>query len=576
MAISRHRPEINALLSFSSPSARSQVAASARPSSRRLTAVIAMALAVTASGLVAVVPASASPVSTPTTQPGPVMAWGNNELQQVSLPVGLTNVTAVAAGRYSSLALKSDGTVVGWGRAEYGSTAPVPAGLTGVTAIAAGAADSFALKSDGTVVAWGEMGQYRIGAYVPAGLSGVTAIAAGGDRALALKSDGTVVEWTESYNRNYIPMPSGLSGVTAIAVGGDHSLALKSDGTVVAWGAYTDHQATYPGVLDGVIAIAAGEYHSMALKADGTVVAWGNGGAGETYVPTDLSGVVAISAGYGRSLALKSDGSIVGWGSSEYIDGKQYHYFANGDLVTHGKFVFDPRDQVTQPTTVPGAQKIASGAFHTLAVASVLSTAPAFTTESPYDSIPAGMQLNVVHAPDDKFWNSFVATGNPAPTFAVSSGKLPDGLSVSASGELIGTATVAGSYTYTVTASNGILPNAVGVSHTMVVRPGVLKSIKVAALGAKAGTFATAYKVEVGKVLRLTATGYDAWGNTIVDQKATFTTDTNPYKTVAAIRGNSITFYTGGPHVVTATIGNVSTRVSVSVWREPIVKGHFN
>ena len=63
-------------------------------------------------------------------------------------------MVAVAAGVYHSLALKTDGTVVAWGDNDNGECT-VPAGLSGVVAVAAGDAHSLALKSDGTVVAWG-------------------------------------------------------------------------------------------------------------------------------------------------------------------------------------------------------------------------------------------------------------------------------------------------------------------------------------------------------------------------------------------------------------------------------------
>jgi hypothetical protein len=239
----------------------------------------------------------------PYTELNIMMGWGANGSGEVTIPAGLSGVTALAAGYSYSLALKSDGTVVGWGS----STAP--AGLSGVTAIAAAYNYSLALKSDGTVVGWGS-------STAPAGLSGVTAIAAGYYHSLALKSDGTVVGWGDNGN-GQTTIPAGLSGVTAIAAGNSHSLALKSDGTVVGWGRNAHGQTTIPAGLSGVTAIAAGSLHSLALKSDGTVVGWGYNQYGQTTIPAGLSGVTAIAAGWLHSLALKSDGTVVGWGNNE-------------------------------------------------------------------------------------------------------------------------------------------------------------------------------------------------------------------------------------------------------------------
>jgi len=241
---------------------------------------------------------------------GVVVGWGDNSYGQTDVPAGLSGVTAIAAGTYHSLALKSDGTVVASGSNGSGES-NVPAGLSGITAIAGGEYFSLALKSDGTIVAWGDD---RFGeTTVPAGLSGVTAIAAGQDYSLALKSDSTVVAW--GYNAfGQTDVPAGLSGVTAIAAGSYFSLALKSDGTVVAWGSNFFGETPVPAGLSGITAIDAGGYHSLALKSDGTVVAWGRDDDGESNVPAGLSGVTAIAAGQGFSLALKSNGTVVAWG----------------------------------------------------------------------------------------------------------------------------------------------------------------------------------------------------------------------------------------------------------------------
>ncbi|MEK5040476.1 OmpL47-type beta-barrel domain-containing protein [Sporosarcina sp. FSL K6-3457] len=239
---------------------------------------------------------------------GTVVGWGNGS--GGTIPPGLESVVSIAAGDHS-LALKSDGTVVAWGSNSAGQT-NVPDGLTDVVSIAAGASHSLALKSDGTIIAWGDNSSGQ--STVPTDLNDVVVIAAGGNHSLALRQDKTVVAWG-SNSDGQSTIPTGLSGVVAIAAGDTHSLALKSDGTVSVWGADLYDQTKVPTGLKDVVAIAAGGLHSLALKSDGTVVGWGNISSAQESVPQDLNDVVAIAAGSNHALALKSDGTIVGWGS---------------------------------------------------------------------------------------------------------------------------------------------------------------------------------------------------------------------------------------------------------------------
>ena len=102
-------------------------------------------------------------------------AGDDNDYGQTTIPAGLTNVVAIAAGSDYSLALKADGTVVGWGNNFYGQIT-IPAGLTNVVAIAAGDLHSLALKADGTVVGWGDNSYGET--TIPGGLTNVVAIAA--------------------------------------------------------------------------------------------------------------------------------------------------------------------------------------------------------------------------------------------------------------------------------------------------------------------------------------------------------------------------------------------------------------
>ena len=230
----------------------------------------------------------------------PVAAWGANWYGQTTVPAGLSNVVAVAAGASHSLALRADGTVAAWGDNSAGQTT-VPVGLSNVVAVAAGGYHSLALRTDGTVAAWGYNGSGQT--TVPVGLSNVVAVAAGGSHSLALRADGTVAAWGDNW-AGQATVPVGLSNAVAVAGGFFHSLALRTDGTVAAWGLNGDGQTTVPAGLSNVVAVAGGGFHSLALRANGTVAAWGNNSYGQTSVPAGLSNVVAVAGGGNHSLAL--------------------------------------------------------------------------------------------------------------------------------------------------------------------------------------------------------------------------------------------------------------------------------
>jgi alpha-tubulin suppressor-like RCC1 family protein len=227
---------------------------------------------------------------------------------------------ALAEGGNYTLALRNDGTVAGWGWDYRGDVTGSISGdphfaeglvrlqgqgqvLSNVAAIAAGRTHSLALKRDGTVIGWGHLG-------VPAGLSNVVAISAA--RAfrgpnLVLRNDGTVVQWATDVDAAVVP---GLSNVTAIASGAYHWLAVRRDGHVVEWPGGTSAPAEIPG-LSNVVAVAAGDERlSMALRRDGTVAAWG-GLFLRATVPAGLSNVVAIAAGDGLCLAITTNAAAL-------------------------------------------------------------------------------------------------------------------------------------------------------------------------------------------------------------------------------------------------------------------------
>ena len=100
------------------------------------------------------------------------------------VPAPNSGFTALAAGRYHSLGLKADGSIVAWGDNGYGQC-NVPDPNTGFIALAAGGYHSLGLKADGSIVAWGS--NYYGQCNVPAPNTDFTALAAGHSHSLGLK-----------------------------------------------------------------------------------------------------------------------------------------------------------------------------------------------------------------------------------------------------------------------------------------------------------------------------------------------------------------------------------------------------
>ena len=290
--------------------------------------------------------------------PSALVAVGDNRLGQINAPWDATNLLAVAAGGWHSLALGRDGRLIAWGLNSSGQCA-VPGWLTNALAIAAGGYHSLAIDSTCKVVTWGanDTGQLT----VPSSLSNVWAISAGVGHSMALQRNGEVSVWGDN-SAGQCNVPAGLSNVIAVSAGGYHSLALKADGTVVGWGDNLDAQGNYVGQsrvpegLSQVVAIAAGGWHSLARKADGTVVGWGENSFGQATPPAGLTNVAGLVAGAQHSLALLQEGRVVGWGHNWY-------------------------GQCTLPVAATNMTAMAAGNYHTLAIPDV--GRPPFRTFQP-------------------------------------------------------------------------------------------------------------------------------------------------------------------------------------------------
>ena len=222
---------------------------------------------------------------------------------------GSASTGQVAAGGGShSLAVLADGTVRAAGynpSGELGNGATdrqrsgawvATSGLMDAVAVGTGESHSHAIKSDGTLWGWGRNNQGQLGdgsdgqdnrslSPVQAqGLDNAVAVEAGLQYSLVLKSDGTVwgmgegnMTGTGTDNQTIAVQVPNLENVSAIAGGQSHALALLSDGTVMSWGNGqfgrlgdgTEEDRDAPALIPnfgGVVAVAAGDDHSLAVK----------------------------------------------------------------------------------------------------------------------------------------------------------------------------------------------------------------------------------------------------------------------------------------------------------------------
>ncbi|MBT9561023.1 MAG: hypothetical protein IV100_33675 [Myxococcales bacterium] len=266
---------------------------------------------------------------------------------------------------------------VAWGTTYYGVPNVPAAAQSDVVAVAAGYFTTLALKANGDVVGWGNQGYLSV---PPAAQHDVKGIDCGERRyCLALKNDGQVIAWGQLNSNGELDVPpAAQSDVVMISAGYNHSLALRSDGQVVGWGSNTSGKATPPATLPAdIVAVEAGLYHSLVLTSTGGVIAWGNSTSGSLVVPPEAqSGVVAIEAGAFRSYAVKATGEIIMWGddappapvgatavSVKHLAG--IALMPTGDAVLFGSPV--PGPQFTPPSWAQGRFTAVSAAQFTVA-----------------------------------------------------------------------------------------------------------------------------------------------------------------------------------------------------------------
>jgi alpha-tubulin suppressor-like RCC1 family protein len=318
--------------------------------------------------------------------------WGTNESFSLginqgnvirSTPVttfaGGTNWKYISSGGYHNAAIKTDGSLWVWGDGGSGRlgtndttsrSTPVTtfAGGNNWKQVAASGGYTLAIKTDGSLWGWGIQqdgvlgnGEQYGSVNVPVNPSGGGnnwKSASAGSPSAAIKTDGSL--WVFGSNNNGqlgINVNGGLkvTPVTTFAGGNDwkqvscgseYVAAIKTDGSLWTWGRGTEGQlgnfsntnrstpvTTFAGGNDWK-SVACGNQYTMAIKTDGSLWGWGSNGAGKlganladtdqrsTPVTTFAGGNnwKQVSCGQNHTQAIKTDGSLWVWGGQ--FDGR--------------------------------------------------------------------------------------------------------------------------------------------------------------------------------------------------------------------------------------------------------------
>jgi RNA polymerase sigma factor (sigma-70 family) len=315
---------------------------------------------------------------------GSLWSWGENDLGWPALGLGDvkntaylnrigsdTDWTAISAGQSHNLALKSDGSIWGWGENLYdelgthpaylrprgrvgtensavNSPTPVKSALgTGWKEIAAGSDASFGIKTDGTLWAWGlnNFGQLGVGGFsnqpapVQIGSATWTKVRASYVNGAGIQTDGSLWIWgggpttgnTISRSTTNYLSPVRVSDNTnwqEVAVGDNVVFALNADGTIWAWG---QGASLYTGVKHSEASLTQigndSDWSRISCRSRFLVIAKKDGslwtmsspewGKPAKLAQIDLKrNIVAFAGGGGLGVALTSDGEVWTWGKT--------------------------------------------------------------------------------------------------------------------------------------------------------------------------------------------------------------------------------------------------------------------
>lgn len=336
---------------------------------------------------------------------GTLWTWGSNDSGQLGNGTGVnsiepiqvsadTNWLHVQAGAVHNVAIKADGSMWAWGSNEVGqvgvasisSVIPLPVQVgtdTDWNMVSSSGYTTMAIKNNGTLWGWGNNSSGQLGnntfinRYAPVQIGTATnwkSVSSSDYHNSAIKTNGTLWTWGSNSSGQlgnmffsvpfYVPTQIGVETDWKVtSAGPENTVALKNDGTLWAWGWNADGQlgngtttsvavATPIGTDTDWQIVSSGLWIMLAIKADGTLWGAGNNGNGQLGNGTQTSVIgldrvnsdsnwATISTNGYITAATKTDGSLYTWGWNE------------GQILGNGitdDYVLSPAQVACRPT----------------------------------------------------------------------------------------------------------------------------------------------------------------------------------------------------------------------------------
>ena len=310
---------------------------------------------------------------------------------------------------------------------------------------------------------------------------------AGDSHSCAIRADGELACWGDDSSGQLEGIPTG--GFIAVSAGGAHSCAIRVEGQLACWG--DDSSGQLEGIPTGeFIAVSAGGAHSCAIRVEAQLACWGDDSSGQAsgggtafhrhrhrndrhhrHDKDEEPRFAAVSAGGAHTCAIALDGDLVCWGESSPVrDGSAEGVFASVSSGAAHSCAIDAAGLLTcwgedsegQLADIPEGEfdSVSAGGVHSCAVRP--DGEPTCWGNNGHGQVqpdltgpePPTAVIGVAY----EHW--FTTTPQaPAPAFLMTAGAIPEGLALDSDGRLAGLAAEAGSYDFTLSATNGVTPD---------------------------------------------------------------------------------------------------------------------